>query len=82
MIDRRRGGSSNSVSRIFVAEIADDKCRLVRHGPAEAGRQIVEHDDFSPASMSSSAMWLPIYPAPPVTRIAMVDLLKFGLAII
>ncbi len=31
---------------IVVAEIADDQRRLVGHGPAKAGREIVEHDDL------------------------------------
>ena len=45
---------------ILVADIADDQLAVVRHRPAEAGRQIVEDDDLLARVESSSTIWLPI----------------------
>jgi hypothetical protein len=38
--------------------------------PFEARRKIIDHDGQFARSASSYTMWLPMYPAPPVIRIA------------
>ena len=35
-----------AADQLLVADVADDERGVLRHGPAEAGRQIVEDDDL------------------------------------
>ena len=60
MIDFDAVLAHDAADEILVADVADDERGVGRHRPAEAGRQIVEHDDALPASRSSSTMWLPM----------------------
>ena len=53
----------------FVAEIPDHEFDAVRHGPLKACRQIVQNDHVFARSSRDRTVWLPIYPAPPVTSV-------------
>ena len=49
-----------AATSVCVADVADERAAPRRHGPVEAGRQIVEHDDLLAGVEQRQTMWLPI----------------------
>ena len=61
--------SEQRVRESLIAEFAPDQPRLRRDRPFKPVESRSATRTLSPASTSLHTMWLPMYPAPPVTKI-------------
>jgi hypothetical protein len=60
--------SAQEVAEPFLAHVALEQLDAGREVAPAAAREIVEHEHPMPAASASAARWLPMKPAPPVSR--------------